>query len=211
MRLLILNPNTTAAMTETVAIAARSVARTDTHITALNPQQGPAAIQGAEDGEAALPGLYALFEREAPRHDAVIIACFDDTGLWELRRQVSMPVIGIGEAGYQCALLRGERFSVVTTLSASVPVLEANLHRYGYAARCVRVRASEVPVLALEDDRATAGQRISAEVERAFTEDGCDVVVLGCAGMAGLDGPFAGPVIDGVRAAVRLVEAVYGL
>ncbi len=216
MRLLIINPNTTASMTETVAIAARGVARQPDHVVAVNPETGPAAIQGAEDGARALPGLFAVFECEVltgDRFDGVIIACFDDTGLWELRARSPVPVVGIGEAGYHVAALLGPRFSVVTTLAVSIPVLEENIRRYGFADRCARVRASGVPVLDIEGDEHRSRGLIEAEVARAFEEDDVASVVLGCAGMANLADEltrrFKRPVIDGVAAAVGLCETLH--
>ena len=218
MRLLIINPNTTEAMTRSVEAAATAVAAPETRITAVNPEHGPAAIQGPEDGERALPGLYQVFEREIKRnaaHDAVIIACFDDTGLWELRERApqGVPVIGIGEAGYHAAMLLSTRFSVVTTLAVSVPVLEENIARYGFAQRCARVRASGVPVLDLESAKERSHATIEQQVALAFSEDGVQAVVLGCAGMADLaqdiSRRFRRPVIDGVAAAVGLCETLY--
>ena len=60
--LLIINPNTTGAMTEKIGEAARAAADAGTRITAINPVHGPAAIQGADDGAAALPGLFSLVD-----------------------------------------------------------------------------------------------------------------------------------------------------
>lgn len=215
MHILIINPNTTAAMTETAAVAARAAAHDGTKITAINPTEGPASIQGPEDGDAALPGLFALFDKEVLQkggYDAAVIACFDDTGLWELKARSPIPVIGIGEAGYHAAMLVGERFSVVTTMAVSVPVLEENIHRYGFASRCAKVRASGVPVLDLETNAEAAEQRVAAEIDRAAAEDGCDTIVLGCAGMADLAETMAKrtglPIIDGVACAVTLCEAL---
>ena len=174
---------------------------------------GPTAIQGPEDGAAALPGLFALVDQslaDDPSIDAIIIACFDDTGLWELKARLRVPVLGIGEAAYHVATLATMKFSVVTTLSVSVPVLENNLQRMGFAERCVRVRASEVPVLALEDPAGEGTVTVRAEVARALKEDGVGAVALGCAGMAGLTteltNEFGVPVIDGVASAVSLAE-----
>jgi len=213
MRILIINPNTSSDMTELIGHAARACARQPDGIRAINSDSGPEAIQGAEDGERALPGLFQVFDREVVQGqtcDAVIIACFDDTGLWALRERSPVPVIGIGEAGYQVAMLLGERFSVVTTLPVSVPVLEKNIADYGFAARCARVRASRVPVLKADDDQSYG--RIAAEVGAAFDEDDVQSVVLGCAGMANLAErltmTFQRPVVDGVVAAVGLSETV---
>jgi allantoin racemase len=214
MDLLVINPNSTASMTESIADAARAVAAADTTITAMNPQGRPAAIQGPEDGAAALPGLFALFDREVvgrSGYDAVIIACFDDTGLWALKARSPVPVIGIGEAAFHAAMLVAAKFSVVTTLAVSVPVIERNLAAYGFARRCARVRASGVLVLALGDGDSEA--LIAEEIAMAVGEDEAAAVVLGCAGMAGLAETmtrrFGLPVIDGVAAAVAFAEALH--
>ena len=57
--------------------------------------------------------------------------------------------------------------------------------------------------------------RLKEEIGRAVVEDRCEAIVLGCAGMADLNASLAAefglPVIDGVAAAVKLVEAVVGL
>ncbi|WP_421984326.1 aspartate/glutamate racemase family protein [Roseibium sp.] len=211
--LLIINPNTTVAMTEKIGEAARAAADQGTRITAINPVHGPAAIQGADDGAAALPGLFSLVDEVlngAGQYDALIIACFDDTGLWTLKEKLNMPVIGIGEAAYHTAALLASRFSVVTTLSVSVPVLEENLDRNGLRPRCGRVRASEVPVLELEEASASAIDKIRVEIEAALHEDQAGAIALGCAGMAdlahALSAEFGIPVVDGVAAAVRLAE-----
>jgi allantoin racemase len=214
MRILIINPNTTASMTEKVGAAALKVAAAGTEIVARNPLMGPASIQGPEDGEAALPGLFGELEK-ADGFDAVIIACFDDTGLYEARRRIRVPVIGIGEAAYHYAMLVAERFSVVTTLAVSIPVIQENIMRYGLAGRCGKVRASNVPVLELERPGSSARETISDEIASALLHDNSDAIVLGCAGMADLAADLSArhhvPVIDGVAAATKLAEGLASL
>ena len=214
--ILIINPNTTASMTTKIGAAARRAASPTTKITAVNPEQGPAAIQGAADGAAALPGLFSVFEqtlRSDPSVCAVVIACFDDTGLWQLKKQSQVPVIGIGEAAYHVACVAAAKFSVVTTLPVSVPVLEENLVHTGLAGRCARVRAAQVPVLELEDPESDARHRIEREIEVALAEDDVGAIALGCAGMADfaadLTELYKVPVIDGVASAVKLSECFF--
>jgi allantoin racemase len=215
LRLLLINPNTTASMTARIGLAAEAVASAGTMIEARNPASGPASIQGPEDGEAALPGLFSEIEGAGDEFDAIIIACFDDTGLYEGRRRTRVPVIGIGEAGVHAAMLVAARYSVVTTLAVSIPVIEENIARYGFASRCGRVRASNVPVLELEKPGSAARETISAEIAEALRQDGSDAIVLGCAGMADLAQSLAEihgvPVVDGVAAAVKLAEALVGM
>jgi hypothetical protein len=125
------------------------------------------------------------------------------------------PLIGIGEAAFHLATLIAHRFSVVTTLSRSIAPIEANLMIYGLDRRCARVRACEVPVLALDDPGSGAGAKLSAAIEGAKAQEGAEAIVLGCAGMAELAASLSRehelPVIDGVAAAVKLAEALMAL
>lgn len=214
MRLLVINPNSTTSMTEKIGRAAKSVASAGTEVIAVNPLDGPVSIEGYYDEALSVPGLLHLIQT-TPGFDAVIIACFDDTGLDAARCLTDRPVIGIGEAAYHFASMLANKFSVVTTLARSVPALEHNLHKYGLSARCARVRSSEVAVLDLELPGSDACNRISAEIGRAIEDDRAEAIVLGCAGMADLAGWLAEehglPVLDGVTCAVRLAEAMVGL
>jgi allantoin racemase len=214
MRLHIVNPNITVSMTDKIATAALKVAAAGTEILASTSAAGPASIEGYVDGALSVPGLLEAIAKH-PDADAHIIACFDDTGLDATRSFTSVPVVGIGEAAYHLASLVAGRFSVVTTLSRSIPVLEDNLQRYGLARRCAKVRAAEVPVLSLEDPLSPARDRISSEIAAALREDRAEAIVLGCAGMADLCHALAQehgiPVIEGVGAAVKLAESLVSL
>ena len=201
-------------MTEKIGAAARTVASHGTEIIAVNPVDGPPRIEGYYDEVFAIPGLIGEM-RQAGEVDATIIACFDDTGLDAARSFSSAPVIGIGEAAFHLATLIAGKFSVVTTLSRSVPAIEHNLVRYGLASRCARVRAADVAVLELEIPGSAARGRISREIDRAIHEDNAEAIVLGCAGMADLANALSRehglPVIDGVAAAVQLAESLHAL
>ncbi|MGH6815748.1 MAG: aspartate/glutamate racemase family protein [Hyphomicrobiaceae bacterium] len=215
MKLRIVNPNTTAAMTATIAAAAREAAAPGTVIEAVTSSMGPVSIEGYYDEALSLPGLLLEIRRgEAQGCDAHVIACFDDTGLDAARQIAAAPAIGIGEAAYHAAALVAHRFTVVTTLDRSIPALETNLVKYGFERRG-RVRAAEVPVLALEDETSDARRRIDAEIVRALVEDRAEAIVLGCAGMAKLARELSirhlCPVIDGVGAAVKLAEMLVTL
>ena len=214
MRILVVNPNTTAGMTAKIAAAAQRVAAPGTDIVALTSPHGPASIEGYYDEAMSLAGLLQAV-REAADFDAVIIACFDDTGLDALRCLTDKPVVGIGEAGYRMAAMLSNKFSVVTTLARSVPALEHNLMRYGMDRQCQRVRSSEVAVLELEHANPAAYQKIEAEIERAISEDRAEAIVLGCAGMADLaqamSERFGLPVLDGLACAVGLCESMVRL
>lgn len=216
MRIFIVNPNTTASMTVKIGEAARAVAASGTEIIAVNPKDGPVSIEGYYDEAFSLPGMLAEIKSgEALGASAHIIACFDDTGLEAARCIATAPVIGIGEAAFHFASLLGHRFSVITTLSRSIAAIETNLLKYGLMSRCTKVRASEIPVLELDNPASNASAQISAEIERAKSEDNAEAIVLGCAGMADLAQRLTErhgiPVVDGVAAAVKLAEGLASL
>ena len=207
----VVNPNTTLSMTEKIGNAAKAAAGADVEIMVSQPEMGPVSIEGYYDEAFSVPGMLArIVEAEAKGVAGHIIACFDDTGLDAARSLATAPVIGIGEAAFHAASLIAGKFSVITTLSRSVPAIEHNLVRYGLATRCAKVRASEVAVLSLEDPKSDARSKISAEIELAKTHDRAEAIVLGCAGMADLAAALSDqhqlPVIDGVAAAVGLIE-----
>lgn len=216
MRLFVVNPNTTAAMTARIGETARAVAAPGTEILLGQSAAGPDSIEGYFDEAISLVGLLeAIAAAEADGVDGHVLACFDDGGLAAARCLATQPVIGIGEAAFHVASLVAHRFTVVTTLARSVPAIEENLVRYGLAARCARVRAVDLPVLSLEAEAAQARTRIGAAIEAAMAEERADAIVLGCAGMTNLasdlSSTFGLPVIDGVAAAVKLAEGLAGL
>jgi allantoin racemase len=118
-------------MTQGIAMAAKAAAPPGVEIVATEPEFGPASVEGYYDGAFAVPGLLArITEAERAGADAHVIAC--------RALRVRSPVVGFGEAAYRAASMVGMRFSVVTTLSRSIPVIQDNLTRYGLAQRCAR-------------------------------------------------------------------------
>ncbi|WP_430257866.1 aspartate/glutamate racemase family protein [Neorhizobium sp. IRS_2294] len=215
MRILIVNPNTTASMTATVADSAARVANSDTQIHAVTSSMGPVSIEGYYDEVFAVPGLLVeLAKGEKAGADAAIIACFDDTGLDAARALANIPVIGICEAAVSATAFIAQRFTIVTTMERSRLPLEHLVHRYGMSGRC-KVRAADIPVLSLEDPTSNARERLRAEIALALKEDKAEAIVLGCAGMADLTAElraeFGVPVVDGVAAAVKQAEMLVAL
>ncbi len=210
--IIMINPNSTVSMTDEMLKVAQRAAP-GAAIQAWTSHDGPPAIQGPEDGEACIPPLLALVAKALDAGaKTIVIGCSDDTGLFEARSIAPCPVIGIGQAGYHMAALAGPRFSVVTTLDVSIPVLAANVAAYGLDGQLSRVRASGVPVLDLETNRDAATAQVLAEITKAAQEDDIQSVVLGCAGMSHI--PAAAPndipvrLIDGVAAAARIAVAL---
>ena len=204
--IVLINPNSTKAMTDAMVDTAK---KTGVEVEGWTSHAGPAAIQGPEDGEASIPPLLTLVRKASDAGaKAIIIGCFADTGLDAAREIAACPVIGIGQAAYHIAVLSGLRFSVVTTLEVSVPILESNIRSYGFTSQLARVRASGVPVLDLETDPAGTAPVVMGEINRAVSEDKVNTIVLGCAGMVHIPAHFdkngSVRLIDGVTSAAQL-------
>ncbi len=213
IRIHVINPNSTASMTDQIARAAEAVRSEGSVIDAETAIGTPVSIEGYADEAMSVPAMLAAIRAAEKRGaSAHVIACFDDPGLAAAREVATGPVIGICQAAVQVAMTVATRFTVITTLPRSVPVIEDLVRQYGAAARCRRVRSVDLPVLALEVDPESARTKLLGEARAAIREDGVDAIVLGCAGMAELcdwlSREAGVPVIDGVVAAVKLAEAL---
>jgi allantoin racemase len=214
MRIRIVNPNTTASMTETIAAAARAVAAPGTEIAASTSRSGAVSIEGHYDEAMSVVGLVEEINAD-PGADAYVIACFGDPGLLAAREIAQAPVLGIAEAAMHAASFVATGFSVVTTLERTRIIAEHLVRNYGMEHHCRRVRATDIPVLELDNPGSNARALILKECEAAIAEDKSGAIVLGCAGMADLtkflEDRLRIPVIDGVAAAVKFAEALVGL
>jgi allantoin racemase len=214
MRLLVVNPNTSAAMTTAIARAASAVAAPGTQVMAVQSSFGPRSIEGHFDEAIAAAGV-AEQVRAAQGIDAVVIACFGDPGLDAAREATAAPVLGIAEAAFHVASMLASGFSVVTTMTRTCVIAEHLFHRYGFERRCRGVHGTDIAVLDLEHMSDDSVRQIEAVARDALARDRSGAIVLGCAGMASLCATLQQrlgvPVIDGVAAAVKLVEALVAL
>jgi allantoin racemase len=212
MRIWLINPNTTVAMTAKIEDCARGVAGTDTSVTGITSQTGPESIESHYDEALSVPGVLRAVERgERDGVDGYVIACFGDPGLDAARELAAGPVIGIAEAAMQTASHLGRGFSVVTTLERTIGRATDLAERYGMQRFCRGIHACEIPVLDLDTDP-DARKVITEACRDAVESDRSDAVVLGCAGMADMCGDISAelgvPVIDGVTAATLTVQSL---
>jgi allantoin racemase len=216
MRLLLVNPNTSTAMTDGMATQARAVAAPGTTIVGRQPSFGPASIEGHFDDAFGAAGVAEQVRLAAPEHfDAVVIACFGDPGLDAARELTRAPVLGIAEAAFHAASFVATGFSVVTTLTRTCVIAERLVVRYGFERSCRGIHGTDIPVLDLEACSEATIQTIEQAARSALARDRSEAIVLGCGGMAALCATLQDrlgvPVIDGVSAAVKFAEALVGL
>jgi allantoin racemase len=216
MKIRVINPNTTAAMTAKIGAAAAAVAAPGTLIEAVQPSFGAPSIEGHFDDAWGAAGVTEQVRAgELAGADAFVIACFGDPGLHAARELATGPVIGIAEAAFHAATLLATGFSVVTTLTRTCVIAEHLVLQYGFERRCKGIHGTDIAVLELDDPASDAFARILAAAEAALLHDRSGAIVLGCAGMADLcqrlQQHLGVPVIDGVAAAVKLAEGLVGL
>ena len=216
MRLMVLNPNTSEEFTRAIKEAGDAVKSPGTEVAYLNPPRGPRSIESVYDELlSCVPCIEVLIEHQAD-YDGFIIACYGNHPVISAGREMlNSPVIGIMEASLYLACLAGHTFSVISSGDRAVTMFQDAVRAFGLESRCASIRSTGTPVLALEGSEGSKVEElILAEARKAVEEDGAEVISLGCAGMAGLDErlnrELGVPVVDGVTAAIKLVEALVG-
>lgn len=211
-RLLVINPNTNQAVTEQARRAAGVIALPTTQIEAINPREGPFAIEGNADRAAATPQVVSLIRKtlDAP-YDGYVLACFDDIGISASRRLVRAPVISMAEAAIRAAEAHGGPFAIVTTVEAALPSIQALLERYDVADRCV-VAATGVGVAETAARTQHAERALFATIRRLQDTHRAGAIILGSGAYAGrrqaLQEATGVTLIDGLEAAVKTCEGL---
>ena len=210
MRIAVINPNTSETVTGHIMEGAREVASALADLVAFTAPRGPAAIESYVD-EAYAAAEVASIVMTNPDCDAYVVACADDPGVEAARELTRSPVVGIGEASFLLASLLGARFSVITTLDRGVEAVRRRICSRGFADRCASVLSAGLTVLESGSVSDAAG-RIVEQAVLAVTRDHAEVIILGCAEMAGhadaVSAEIGVPVVNGVRAAVVLAEGL---
>ena len=211
-RILILNPNTTASVTELVTRHARAVLGDTIECVPATARFGANYISNeaayAIAGHSALDGV-AEYGQGC---DAVLLACFGDPGLFALREVSDAPVVGLAEASMRAAAREAGRFSIVTGGERWGPILERLAQALGYADALAGIRTIALTGAQAAADPDAAVGVLADECRAARDQAGGGAVILGGAGFAGLAArvtPLAGfPIIDSVLAGAREAEAL---
>ena len=215
MRVLVVNPNTSREMTETIRLSAEAAAGAlGIEVDTCCPNAGPESIEGVFDEIVSAYWTLDCVMQVADRYAGIVIACYGPHPAIEgIREAVDLPTMGIMEASILYALPLGSKFGIVSTSPRWQPLLEESVRRLGVDSRCASVRSSGLAVLDLERlPREDVCDRLAEEARKSVAEDGAEVIILGCAGMAGLEEAVADaagvPVVDSVRAGVTMVGAL---
>ncbi len=210
MRLLLINPNITAAITDVMAEEARHAAAAGTEIRTASARFGTLYIENR--AEAAIAGhavLEALAEHAAGC-DAVIVSAFGDPGLAAAKELADVPVVGISEAALLTAWMLGRRFAVVCMTARLRTWYAECVAEHGLAGRLAAVRALDVPVKDVTRARDELAEPMVELCNRCVQEDEAEAVIVGGGPLAGLARRVADrvpvPLLDGVACAVPMAE-----
>ena len=212
MRLLLINPNTTQAMTDKVMQVARAGVSDEVELVGVTGRFGAAYI--ASRAAYAIAGHAALDAwANAPGDvDAVVLACFGDPGLDALREICPVPVVGMADASILQACALGGRFSIVTGGERWQSMLEEFVAGMGLSSRLASVRTVAPTGAAIARNPKAAMALLAKGCQACVKEDRADVVILGGAGLAGLAAKLAGkvevPLLDGVACAISTAESL---
>ena len=215
MKLLLINPNITEAMTASMLAEARLFASPGTEITAVTAAFGTQYVENR--AEAAIAGhavLDALATHMAGQ-DAAIVAAFGDPGLAAAREFADIPIFGIEESALLIAWTLGRRIAIVCLTPRLRRWYIECAGEHGLAERLVSVRALDLPIPDITRAKDQFRARLLEECHQAVEEDDAEVIILGGGPIAGLAREAAAeipvPTLDGISCAVRLAEALTGL
>ena len=208
MKILCINPNSSLEVTEAIKEICKNYALPNTEVEVKFIKEAPRGIESYLDAVISEKYLLEKFKKWKEEYDGFIIACHSDIGVDLLRELTDKPVIGIGEASMLFALPLGHKFSILSLKRKKVPQKEDLVKKYGLENRCASIRETGLGVIANYREKR---EKLIQEGEKAVKEDGAEVLILGCAGMAGLDKEIEKvvgvPVIDGVVSALLIMES----
>ena len=178
----IINPNCTAAITAgmSAAIEPLRMAGGPT-IECVTLSEGPPGIESQADIERVVLPITRFIAASAA--DAFVIGCYSDPGLHAAREATQRPVFGIAESAMLYALTQGERFGVISILSASIARHLRYVRSLGLMDRFAGDLPIELGVTQLQDDEQVL-ERMTTIGKQLRDEKGADVLIMGCTGFA---------------------------
>lgn len=216
MRIFVINPNTSESVTEHIRRTLEQIKRPDTEVTVVNPAHGPVSIESVYDETLAGPPTLELVRRANEEgYDAVVLACFSDPALDAAKEVSDIPVVGIEEATMHVAAMLGHKFSITTAFRSRAPTRDLHVRLRGVEGAYASTLVIEMSVLEMDANPEEAKARILELGRQAVEEDGAEVIILGCAGLAGyaedIEQELGVVVLDPTSVAFKVAEALVDL
>ncbi len=193
----------------------RGLANEGTQVDVMSLPGGPTDLEYHVDDHRAMTMMLDWAVHYEGRHDGVVVGCFYDPAVRELREILDVPVLGLAEASMLVASSLGHSMSVLVTTRKCVPKMADNALVCGFDRRIVSWRSIGVSVHTLQKDpKAVYGAMLKAG-QAAVRDDGAEVIVLGCGSMedaaSRLQEDLSCPVVDPTAAGFKMVETLADL
>lgn len=185
MKLLIINPNTSEAMTEDIRRTILMVKNKEIDIEVIHSDFGAESLESFYDYTLASFGMIRCLKKHVKDYDGILIACFGDPGLYAIEEISDCPVVGIAEASMGIANLLGAKFSILAASEKASPMMDYLVASYGMQARSAGTVAINMSVLDVEQNKEEAIEKL-VNAGRIAKNRGAEVLILGCAGMTGI-------------------------
>lgn len=207
-RILVINPNSTEAVTRGIDEAVEPLRIPGgPAIDCVTLKEGPSGIETQQHVDGVVGPLVRLVHENEARYAAFVIACYSDPGLHSVREATAKPVLGISECGIFTALTLGQKFGVIAILAKSIPRHLRYVGALGVTDRLAGELPVGLSVPELSDKEKTFGRMV--DTGRALRDrHGANVIVMGCAGMARYRKPLQDeiglPGVEPTQAAVTM-------
>jgi allantoin racemase len=185
----------------------------DLQVSATGIDIGPNSIECEYEEAMSQPDtILKIVDAENEGCDAAVIDCMGDPGLKGARECVSIPVIGPCETAMHYASMLGHKFTVLTVLDRTKPLIENLSKIYGVSSKCTPAVSVDIPVLDLESDLNYTLTKMTEKSIETIKNHNTDVIIFGCTGMLGCaealysnlkSNGFDVPVIDPIPLAVN--------
>lgn len=206
--------------------------QTDTEITSRFSTWGIVGMDGffyhSIDTLNAQAVYHAAVSAEKDGFDAILITCFGDPMLHQIRQAVNIPVVSIGEAALLTASMMGHKFGLAHVSEYNIIEARHKIHQYGLTDRLANIRSIN------ETSEQQGGAIFNAvhaiesfkKVGRELIKDGAEVLIPACGlmspslrlapgmeeeypdGFTSLDGV---PILDVMSCGIKMAETLFAL
>lgn len=215
VKILVVNPVVGDQWTEQDRAYLQGIVDPGTEVEVVGLTKGPRSIETFYDEAHAAPDILRVIREKEEKVSAIVVNCFADPAVDAAREITDKPVLGPAATSMSIALHLGAKFSVISILPNTAACVEQQAVKLGLERRLASAIGIDVPVLELEKDPAKTVEAIVRAARTAVEQDGAEVIILGCTGMATLAAEVRKkldiPVIEPAATTVKVAEALVKL
>jgi len=216
VKILVININTSSSITNKMRSVIERVKRSDTQVDVVCPEHGPVTIDSSYDEVYAVPPTLELVrDAQDKGYDAILLGCFCDAGVEAAREISSIPVVAMEEATFAVALTLGNKFGILTEKRPRIAMKEQHIRRAGLLSRLASIRALGLSTSDLDAHPEETKKRGIDIARKMIEDDGAEVIIMGCASMAGynkdVEREIGVPVLDPTVISFKYAEMIASL